>query len=117
MNFVIDMGVGKTIEDYLASIGNTTLRILDENMEMPDDEIIHFAVSKNAVIVTMDKDFGELIFKNKIAHTGVLLLRLEDADNEEKLSAIQHILSISSPTQLQNNFCVYKNGKLRINSI
>jgi hypothetical protein len=60
----------------------------------------------------MDKDFGELVYKNKILHNGVLLLRLEDAVAEEKLSAIQNIVP-GHLQKLKNHFSVYQNGILR----
>lgn len=67
---------------------------------------------ENAIIITMDKDFGELIFKGHASHKGVLLLRLEDALAEEKLAAIQNIFP-DHLQKLKNNFSVYQNGKLR----
>ena len=61
----------------------------------------------------MDKDFGELAFKNKLAHKGILLLRLEDAVAKEKLAAIQNIIP-RYLNELKDKFAVYQNGKLRI---
>ncbi len=71
------------------------------------------ADKENAIIVTMDKDLGELVFKNRSSHKGILLLRLEDAVAEEKLSVIQNIFP-TYLSKIKNNFCVYQNGKLRI---
>ncbi len=111
--FVIDVGVGRSVENWLTSQKFSVFSISLINPEMTDVEILQLAFNENAILITMDKDFGELIFKNHSLHTGVLLLRLEDAVAEEKLSAIQNII----PEQLQklkNNFSVYQNGKLRI---
>lgn len=61
----------------------------------------------------------ELFLKSRIDvpkqfsfHNGVLLLRLEDAVAEEKLSVIQNIFLNNYPA-IKNNFSVYQNGKLR----
>ena len=51
--------------------------------------------------------------KNKLAHKGILLLRLEDAVAEEKLAAIQNIIP-RYLNELKDKFAVYQNGKLRI---
>ena len=64
-------------------------------------------------LITEDKDFGELVFKNNFTHRGILLLRLDDAVSEEKLSAIQNIF-FTHLSKLKNNFCVYQNGRFRI---
>ena len=70
------------------------------------------AIKEDGIIITMDKDFGELVFKNNNLHKGVLLLRLDDAVSEEKLAAIQNLIP-EHLEQLKNNFSVYQNGKLR----
>ena len=110
---VIDVGVGRIIEEWLSEQGYDVISVRKINHEMPDLQILNLANKEQAIIVTMDKDFGELVYKELSFHYGILLLRLEDAVAEEKLSAIQNIF----PTyfsQIQNNFCVYQNGKLRI---
>jgi predicted nuclease of predicted toxin-antitoxin system len=111
--FIIDVGVGRIIETWLTEQHFMVIGIRSLNAEMADTEIIQLANKEDAIIITMDKDFGDLIFKSKIQHKGVLLLRLEDAVAEEKLAVIQnifpeHLLSI------KNNFAVYQNGRLRI---
>lgn len=80
---------------------------------MTDFDIIQMANKEDAIIITMDKDFGEFVFKTHLAHKGILLLRLDDAVAEEKLSALQNILP-GYLTQIQNHFSVNQNGKLRI---
>ena len=74
-------------------------------------DIIKLANNEEVIIITMDKDFGELVFKSHASHKGILLLRLEDAVAEEKLSAIQNIFP-NHLSQIKNNFCVYQNGRL-----
>jgi predicted nuclease of predicted toxin-antitoxin system len=109
---IIDVGVGRIIEEWLTQEGFNVIAIRKINPEMADLDIIRLANNKNAII-SMDKDFGELVFKNQLLHKGILLLRLDDAMAEEKLSAIQNIFP-NYFFQIQNNFCVYQNGKLRI---
>jgi predicted nuclease of predicted toxin-antitoxin system len=111
--FVIDVGVGRIIETWLAEQSFSVFAIRGLNPEMADTEIIEFANKEDAIIITMDKDFGELTFKNKIQHKGVLLLRLEDAVAEEKLAVIQNIFP-EYLLNIKNKFAVYQNGKLRI---
>lgn len=110
---IVDMGVGKIIEKYLTQQGFQVIAISKINPQMSDADIIDLANKEDAIIITMDKDFGELVFKIHSTHKGILLLRLEDAVAEEKLSAIQNIFPEYS-FGIKNNFCVYQDGKLRI---
>jgi predicted nuclease of predicted toxin-antitoxin system len=116
LKFIIDVGVGRIIEEWLKLQDFTVISIATINPEMTDSEILKLADKEKAIIITMDKDFGELVFKSHEPHKGVLLLRLEDAHDEEKLAAIQNIFPDHLP-KLKNNFVVYQNGKLRIRII
>ena len=54
-------------------------------MRGADDIEIIQRVNEGRIIVTNDKDFGELIFRRRLASKGVLLLRLEDESPENKI--------------------------------
>lgn len=83
---------------------------------MPDEEIIRIAASEGRMVITMDKDFGEMVYHSSMEHCGVLLLRLEDATGAEKLQVVTDILANHS-YQIKNCFCVFQNNKLRIRKI
>ena len=89
------------------------IRIVDINSRMSDTDIITLAFQNNAILITVDKDFGDLIFYSGKVHSGVLLLRIEDASSDDFLKIIQFIFE-NYWEQIPNNFCVFKNGKLRI---
>ena len=113
IKFIIDAGVGRSIEEWLISQNFMVLSIVSINPEMEDVNIVKLAGREDAIIITMDKDFGELVFKQKLLHKGILLLRLEDAISSEKLAVIQTIIPYHLE-EIKNNFSVYQNGKLRI---
>ena len=111
--FIIDAGVGRIIEEWLIQQGFNVISIITKNPEMSDSEVLELAKSEDAIIITMDKDFGELVYKNRASHSGILLLRLEDAVAGEKLSALQNIFP-EHLESLKHHFSVYQNGRLRI---
>ena len=113
IKFIIDAGVGRSIEEWLISQNFMVLSIVSINPEMEDIKIVELAQREDAIIITMDKDFGELVFKQKVLHKGILLLRLEDAISSEKLAVIQTIIPFQLE-KIKSNFSVYQNGKLRI---
>jgi predicted nuclease of predicted toxin-antitoxin system len=113
IKFLMDVGVGKTVDVWLLNHGYNVKSVRDINPRMPDHEILKIAVTEGRMVVTMDKDFGDLVYNSGQPHAGVLLLRLEDADSDEKIKVIEAILGKYSE-KICNNFCVYKDGKLRI---
>ena len=113
IKFLVDVGVGHLVEQYLSSNDYDIASVRDLDPRMPDEEIIKIAYNEKRIIITMDKDFGELVYHSLMPHGGVLLLRLEDADGIEKTKIVANILKEYS-FQLSNAFCVYQNGKFRI---
>lgn len=53
-------------------------------LSKPDTDILSIANKDNRILLTTDKDFGELVFKEKFVHSGVILLRLKDESVENK---------------------------------
>ena len=61
----------------------------------------------------MDKDFGELVFNTKKMHSGVLLLRMENAGWEQKINVLSEIF-LKYSEEIKGSFSVYQDKKLRI---
>ncbi len=79
LKFLVDVGVGRKVEQWLKENGYDVKSVIDIDPRMPDNQILKTAESDLRTVLTMDKDFGELVFKNRQNHKGVLILRLEDA--------------------------------------
>jgi predicted nuclease of predicted toxin-antitoxin system len=113
LKFLVDVGVSKKVERWLIDNGYNIKSVRDINPKMIDKEILKIAVSEGRMVITMDKDFGELVYNSGLPHAGVLLLRLEGARSDEKVKIIEEILE-KYLDKLLNNFCVFKDGQLRI---
>ena len=113
MKFVIDVGVGRSVEVQLATDGHEVFPVRDRDPHMPDQDILHWAASEQAIVVTMDKDFGDLIWKEHLPHAGVILLRMEEATGPEKADAMHRIVQ-EFGSELPQRFTVFKNDRLRI---
>ncbi|MDA3897060.1 MAG: DUF5615 family PIN-like protein [Desulfobacteraceae bacterium] len=74
------------------------------------------AALENRMVITMDKDFGELVYHSGMQHSGILLLRLEDAVGARKLQVVEHIIETYS-NRIKNCFCVFQNDRFRIKRI
>jgi predicted nuclease of predicted toxin-antitoxin system len=111
--FLVDVNVGKKVEKWLLENKYDLKAVRDIDPRMIDRDILKIAVSENRMVITMDKDFGELVYNSGMFHSGVLILRIEDANADEKVKTLEKIL-IEHQDKLLNNFCVFQRGKLRI---
>jgi len=113
IKFLADVNVEKAVVEYLLEKKYDTKWIPEYNCEMPDDELLHWANIENRVIITNDKDFGELIFLQKKISTGIILFRVREQRAENKVNLIKHLLENFSE-KILNHFIVITGEKIRI---
>ena len=110
---LFDVGVSKRAEIHFRNVGFDILAVRDLNASMKDIDILDLAVKEGRLVITMDKDFGELVFNSKKNHSGILLLRMEGADWKQKIDVLSEIFEKYS-IDIQGKFSVYQDKKLRI---
>jgi predicted nuclease of predicted toxin-antitoxin system len=113
IKFLIDLGVGRIVEERLKKGGYDVVSVRDVDVRAKDRDILRRAAAEGRMIITMDKDFGELVYHSGMAHSGVLILRVDDARGEEKADIVDRILKGFSG-RIENRFCVFQDGKLRV---
>ena len=111
--FLVDAGVGRKVEQWLAASGHNVKAVRAIDPRMTDNAILQMAVDESRIVITMDKDFGEMVYRAGQAHAGVLLLRLDEAASEEKVHVVAQIIQ-SHGEKLEGRFSVYQSGRLRI---
>ncbi|OGF98970.1 hypothetical protein A2153_02815 [Candidatus Gottesmanbacteria bacterium RBG_16_38_7b] len=71
------------------------------------------AFRQNRILITNDKDFGELVFRLKLPHKGIMLFRLSDDTYLSKLLKFKQVMK-RFKTKLSNSFIVITDKKIRI---
>ena len=62
IKFIADVNVEKPIVDYLSENGYDIKWIPDYNCEILDEDLLSLANNEKRILITNDKDFGELTF-------------------------------------------------------
>ena len=113
MNLVADEGVDKPIVDALRNAGFDVTYILETNPTADDDFILALAYSQKRVLLTQDKDFGELVYRLKQAHYGVILIRLQGYTPGLKAQITTSLL-LEHRNELVEAFTVVQPNAIRI---
>lgn len=92
MKFLVDENIGKSIVGHLKNTGYDVIWIKEVRLGMPDSDILKLALKEKRVIVTYDRDFGELVFLQKEKHYGIILLRLTTDLAFYHIKALKHFL-------------------------
>lgn len=93
MNFVLDESMPVRVAERLRAEGHNVVAVQEVSPGIVDDEVLELARSSTAVLVTADKDFGELVFRLGRAHAGVLLVRLAGSSADEKAEAVSAVVA------------------------
>jgi predicted nuclease of predicted toxin-antitoxin system len=72
MKLVADECVDKPIVDRLRTDGHAVVYVAEMAPSVDDDEMLRLANSEAAILMTGDKDFGELVFRQGRVHQGVI---------------------------------------------
>lgn len=115
MKFLLDENLGKRVALFLTRLGYPTLRIKKISPGAEDWQVLELAAEKQAILVTLDKDYGELIFKESKFHAGVIFLRLDDQTTVNVQRVLKWFLLKYSESKILSNFVVVteKEGKLK----
>lgn len=109
MKFVTDENLGIQIPKYLRSLGFDVISVIEIALGKPDPEVLKIANQENRILITLDKDFGELVFKYKLIHAGVILFRLKDESIENKKKVILKTLKLRE--SFKGKFIVIRDKK------
>jgi predicted nuclease of predicted toxin-antitoxin system len=113
LKFIADVNIEKLIVDYLKENGYDVKWIPDYNCEILDEDLLKLANLEKRILITNDKDFGELTFLQKSLSTGIILLRVKGQRAEDKVKLIEKLLNYHRD-KLLNNFIVITRKKIRI---
>jgi predicted nuclease of predicted toxin-antitoxin system len=94
MKLLADENVDAVIVTALRNAGHQVRYVLELDPEIDDRSVLALANADEAMVLTSDKDFGELVFRQQLVNAGVILYRLAGLSPNRKaailVQAIEH---------------------------
>lgn len=78
-----------------------------------DETVLDLANREAAILLTSDRDFGELVFRQGRVHSGVILIRLSGLSSEAKANVVAMTIAEHAP-EYAGAFAVIVQGNVRI---
>ena len=113
MNILADENIDRGIVERLRQDGHAVEWIADLSPSVPDEDVLARASQSGSILVTEDKDFGELIYRRGLSHSGVVLIRLEGVKNATKADVVSLAIRDNAPV-LPGAFAVVSSDSVRI---
>ena len=83
MKFLVDRCAGQRLAAWLRAQGHDVLASWDIGPDPGDQALLEQATAAGRVLVTIDTDFGELVYVQAMLHAGIV--RLPDIPAEERI--------------------------------
>lgn len=112
MKFLIDRCAGHRLAEWLRQQGHDVVESRERGADPGDRVLLEWAAAEGRVLVTMDKDFGEFIFTERVPHCG--LIRLPDVPAERRIALMEWILANYARELLAQSVITVRGGRIRI---
>jgi predicted nuclease of predicted toxin-antitoxin system len=116
VKIVADENVDKEIVDRLRADGHEVAFIAEDNPGTDDQTVLNRSVKIDGVLLTADKDFGDLVFRQRLSHSGVLLIRLAGVTPDMKAALVAATFD-RHEEELRSGFAVLTKRSLRFRKI
>jgi predicted nuclease of predicted toxin-antitoxin system len=113
MKLIADEGVDQPIVAALRAAAFDVTYYAELAPGTDDASILAHAQSEQTLLLTCDKDFGELVYRNHLVSAGVVLIRLEGLSADKKARLVSEAIRLHGH-QMLNAFAVVSPGMVRI---
>jgi predicted nuclease of predicted toxin-antitoxin system len=113
VKFLADESVDLPIVERLRQDGHPVTCVTELGPGMTDDEVLNLANREAALLLTADKDFGEMIFRQRLHTHGIVLVRLAGLSPARKAEIVALAIK-QHAAELPRAFAVIGPETLRI---
>jgi predicted nuclease of predicted toxin-antitoxin system len=90
MRFLVDRCAGRRLAEWLKSQGHDVLESRTLGPDPGDRELLEIASEQRRTLITIDTDFGELVYVDRVSHSGII--RLPDVPTQRRIKLMEVVL-------------------------
>ena len=112
MRFLADDSCDFAAVRALRTAGHNVIAVAEISPRADDERVLELAVRGRRVLLTEDKDFGQLVFADRRATAGVVLLRFPAPARSRLGDAVVELVEAHG-SELVRRFVVLQPGRVR----
>ncbi|QLE57250.1 DUF5615 family PIN-like protein [Nostoc sp. TCL26-01] len=116
MKFLADENLDWQIVERLRQDSHLVWYVAEMERGISDDVVLDLANQEEAILLTSDKDFGELVFRLRRIVSGVVLIRLAGLSTISKTEIIANAINQHN-AELMGAFTVITSTTIRIRKL
>jgi len=115
MRLLTDQDIYRITVEQLRKWGHDVVTAKEVGMQRgKDKDLLGKAIETNRLLITRDKDFGQLVFLEESLSTGVILLRVNPMTVENVHQELYRLFQEHTEDELRRLFCVVEPHRHRI---
>ena len=113
MKFLIDVCAGsRDMREILAELGHDAIFAADVDPKASDETLLALSAEQGRILVTEDKDFGDLVFVFGLPHAGII--RFTEMEASEEASAMEYLINNHAAEMQSGAMIVVTPNRIRI---
>ncbi|MCG3166356.1 MAG: hypothetical protein POELPBGB_02134 [Bacteroidia bacterium] len=117
MKLIADESVDGRIISRLEQNGFSVYSIAKHQASIGDEEVLKISVEKQLLLLTEDKDFGELTIRFQKPNCGIILIRANELDVAQRYSMLENTLKNHRNELLKCFTVIDSDNKVRIRKL
>ncbi len=113
MKLLADESVDGALVDWLRTEGHDVSYVAEFSPAMSDEGVLRTAWEDGRAVLTADLDFGEMVFRQRLLSTGIVLLRYRAQLQRQRLALFSNHWHRIVP-RIEGSFIVATNTRIRI---
>ena len=113
MRFLADESCDFAVVRALRADGHEVTAVGEVSAGASDEKVISMAIRESAVLLTEDKDFGQLVFAERQATAGVIFIRFPSTFRTEAAMVVSRLVR-QCGEKLAGSFVVVQPGRIRV---
>jgi predicted nuclease of predicted toxin-antitoxin system len=113
MRFLADENVSRLVIERLRNGGHDVSSVAETRSGAPDVDVLNAAEADGRILVTEDRDLGEMVVRQRLGIRGLILLELDRLSNAMEADTVAAVVS-AQEDMLFGNLVVIEPGRVRL---
>lgn len=112
MRFLVDRCAGRRLAVWLREQGHDVVETRERGADPGDSTVLQWAVAESRILITIDADFGALVFLGGARHCG--MVRLPDVPAAQRIAVMDELLRRHADDLRAAAVVTVRGGRIRI---
>jgi predicted nuclease of predicted toxin-antitoxin system len=112
VRFLIGRCAGRRLAEWLRAEGHDVAEARERGPDPGDRILLHWASTEDRVLVTIDTDFDEFVFRESVSHAG--LVQLPDVPASARIALMERVLLLPLADELKGAVVTVRGGRIRM---